>query len=197
MDESGNGSGRSTWQQKLKFRGLRLIGWTLPLMLASLVASSMVPHVPPKVLLDRPWGEKNFISGRVDTPKKGTAEVDVKLQIEGPLPLPKGAQASFRFKSIDGGDDVKKGWKLMPVAMEGKRWKTVFFTRIPADQTLAYLVRLKADLPKMSEMKFQLVADPERAMNTYLRYAELLFYPMLALSLLGGVMVIFPQFFAT
>lgn len=185
-----------SWQKKLKFRGLRLIGWTLPVMLFSVFATSLVSHVPPKLLFERPWGDKKFISGRFESPKKGGTEVNVLLQLDGVTPIPRKTQASLRFKTLDGKEDIKKSWTLMPVP-DGKRWKALFFTSIPDGQTLAYFVRVKADTSAMTDVKVQLIADPERSVNKYLRFAELLFYPMLALSLLGVVMVVFPHLFAS
>jgi hypothetical protein len=191
VDESG--SVESGWQKKLKFRGLRLIGWTLPLMLVALFASSLVSHVPAKVLLERPWGEKKFITGRVDTPERTGGELNVLLLMSGPKAPPRGAEVLLRFKSVDGSEDVKRSWKLAPVP-DGNGWKASFFTRIPAGKTVAYLLRPKADLMQKADLNVQFISDPERSINKYFRMAELLFYPMLALSVLGAVMVLFPHF---
>ena len=196
IDEQGSEQVKELplWQQQMRVRAFRLLGWALPLFLIAFAVSSMIPHVPQSEIMVREWGEAFIIKGRIDVPKLGADEVTAAILLDGPVPSPKAGPIDIRVKTLDGSTDIKKRWNFRPEVQLDRTWKASFPLKLPSGQTVAYRIRTQGAPEWLHGAKLHVIANPSRSVDRYLRFVELLLYPSLSFCLLAVVMILFVKY---
>ncbi|WP_324958080.1 hypothetical protein [Oligoflexus sp.] len=67
----------TSWQKKLRYRGLRLLAYSLPLLLLSVTAASFIPRRAPQILAE----------GEVTGAKKSSGRFVLPAGVEGDVPV--------------------------------------------------------------------------------------------------------------
>jgi hypothetical protein len=193
-EEAGGGQELPLWQQQMRIRAFRLLGWSLPLMLVSFAVSSMIPHSTPKEIHLRDWGEAVIVKGRFDIPKKGNEEVQAMIMLDGPSPSPKAGPIDIRVKTLDGSFDYKKRWNFRPDIQTDGTWNSRILLKLPGGNTVAYRLKTQGAPDMLLGSKLHVVMNPARSVDRYLRWIEMVFYPSLVFCILAAAMLLFIKY---
>jgi hypothetical protein len=180
-----------SWQKKLRYRGFRLLGFGLPMLLLSLVAASFIPRRPPQLLA----------SGELSSQKKGMGQLVIPVAPDGDIPItltlewdrrpPAPMRLDLQLNDPEGQDQLQKKIKIK-AKNSGRIWQQTLAFHIPASSVRSFTLASVSRDPTITRYHFTAFASTPA--HRILRIGEMLFYPALVFVLLALVMVLFPSF---
>jgi hypothetical protein len=181
----------TSWQKNLKYRGFRLLGFSLPILLLSLVATSFVPRRAPAVLAEGKVTGKSSGSGRLILPVTGGEEVPVSLTLQWKRRPPAALRLNLQISDAEGQDQLQKKLKVKP-KLADQLWQQRLELQLSSPGVRTFV--LSTDQPEAGELRYSFIAFATTPLQHILRIGEMFFYPALAFVLLALVMVLFPSF---
>jgi hypothetical protein len=179
------------WQKKLRYRGFRLLGFSLPLLLLSLVAASFIPRRPPQTLASGDFPTQKKSSGRFLVPAAADGEIPVTLTLQWDRRPVSTLRVDVQISDPEGQDQLQKKIKIKAKA-SGEGWQQTLAFHVPAHSVRNFTLTSSSREPTLTRYSF--VAFASNPAHRVLRFGEMLFYPALAIVLLALVMVLFPSF---
>ncbi len=180
-----------SWQKKLRYRALRLLGFSLPLMLLSLLTASFIPRRPPQILAQGELSHEKKSSGRLVLPAIQDGEVPVTLTLQWDRRPPVALRMAFRMSDAEGQDQLQKKIKIKAKGSAGS-WEQTLLLQLPGNAVRNFT--LAHDSREATLTRYQFTAFASTPVHRILRIGEVLFYPALAIVFLALVMVLFPSF---
>ncbi|MFW7380649.1 MAG: hypothetical protein ACOH5I_17685 [Oligoflexus sp.] len=190
--------GKFDWRLRSQVRGLRLLIFSLPLLLIGLVASSQLPRTTTKVLWESQASSSMKQRAVITLPADGREQSPVQLLTTFTAKSSR-LRAAMRYEIWDDQKDLitRRTLRFGPRAQaDGSRvYRSAV---INLDTNRKYLIRSqlnihKADLRHFSNWQWQVLQDPDKPSKRLLQMIELLSYPALSLTILGLVMVFGPR----
>lgn len=183
------------WQAKMRLRAFKLIGYCVPIVIIALTASSFLPSTKEKVVLEKTWGESILVRGRIELPKRNSLQIPTAWIIEGPMPKPKSMILDIRTKTLDGTFDQRRRWNFAPQSIGEATWRSVFYSKVPAGEVVAFRIRAEQDSDIPPATTLNVVTDPARPLDKWLRILGIMIYPASALLFFAIVMLLFARFY--
>ncbi|WP_218109989.1 hypothetical protein [Oligoflexus tunisiensis] len=168
-----------------------MLGFSLPLLLLSLVAASFIPRRPPSVLAEGTMTGQNPGSGRLILPVTGGEDVPVSLTLQWERRPPAALRLNLHISDREGQDQLQKKLKVKPKRV-GRHWQQKLDLRLSSAGVRTFT--LSTISPESGVMRYSFIAFAATPMQRVLRIGEMFFYPALAFVLLALVMVLFPTF---
>lgn len=176
------------WQKKLRYRGFRLLGWSLPLLLVSVVAASLIPRRPPQILAEGDAHSGQTLAGHFVMPP---GDVPLNLELEWAARPPRGLRMDLQCGDTEGVDRQQKKI-LVKARNHGRIFQQRVELRLGASSGQQFTLLASSRDPVLTHYRF--IAFAGTPLHTYLRFGEMLFYPALALVMLAVAMILFPRF---
>ncbi len=180
-----------SWQKKLRYRGLRLLGFSLPLLLLSLLTASFIPRRPPQILAQGELSHEKKSSGRLVLPAIQDGDVPVTLSLQWDRRPPAALRMTLQMSDAEGQDQLQKKIKIKAKSSDGS-WVQTLLLPVPGNAVRNFTLAL--DGRDATRTRYQFTAFASTPALRILRIGEMLFYPALAIVFLALVMVLFPSF---
>lgn len=180
-----------SWQKKLRYRGFRLLGFSLPVLLLSLVAASFIPRRPPLTLASGELPSQKKSSGRIVVPAASDGEIPVTLTLQWDRRPPSTMRVNMQIIDPERQDLLQKKIKIKAKAVR-EGWQQTLAFHVPGHSVRNFTLISTSREPTLTRYSF--IAFASSPALRILRFAEMLFYPALAFVLLAMVMVLFPSF---
>lgn len=182
------------WQKKLRYRGFRLLGFSLPILLLSLVAASFIPRRPPQTLASGELPSQKIRSGRLVIPAVSDGDIPVTLLLKWDRRPPSAMRVDLQMSDPEGQEQLQKKIKIKAKG-SGNNWQQAMVFHAPGNSLRKFSM---TSLSRESTLtRYSFIAFASSPAHRILRIGEMLFYPALALVLLALVMVLFPTFISS
>jgi hypothetical protein len=182
------------WQKKLRYRGFRLLGFSLPILLLSLVAASFIPRRPPQTLASGELPSQKKSSGRLLIPAVSDGDIPVTLLLQWDRRPPAAMRVDLQMSDPEGQEQLQKKIKIKAKG-SGNNWQQTMVFHVPGNSVRKFLMTSLGRESTLTHYSF--IAFASSPALRILRIGEMLFYPALALMLLALVMVLFPAFISS
>jgi hypothetical protein len=182
------------WQKKLRYRGFRLLGFSLPLLLLSLVAASFIPRRPPQVLASGELSSQKKSTGQLIIPASPDGDSPITLTLEWERRPPSPMRLDVQISDPEGQDLLQKKIKIKAKNI-GKTWQQALVFPISGSSVRSFTLASVSRDPSIT--RYQFTAFASTPGHRILRIGEMFFYPALVFVLLALVMVLFPSFIRT
>ena len=179
------------WQKKLRYRGFRLLGFSLPLLLLSVFIASFVPRRPPQVLATGELDSQKKGSGRLVLPAMADGDIPVTLSLQWDRRPPAALRMDVQISDPDGQDQLQKKIKIK-AKRSGESWQQNLIFHVPGNSVRSFNLAQGSRESLLTRYTFTAFASTPTL--RFLRIGEMLFYPALAIVFLALVMVLFPSF---
>ncbi|HET9240784.1 MAG TPA: hypothetical protein VFO10_26200 [Oligoflexus sp.] len=179
------------WQKKLRYRGFRLLGFGLPLLLLSVVAASFIPRRPPQILASGELSSQKMGAGQLIIPAAPDGDIPITLTLEWDRRPPSPMRLDIQISDPEGQDQLQKKIKVK-AKNSGKTWQQSLMIPIPGSSVRSFTLASVSRDPTTT--RYQFTAFASTPAHRILRVGEMLFYPALVFVLLALVMVLFPSF---
>jgi len=183
----------STWQKKLKYRGFRLLGFSLPFLMLSLLAASMIPRRPPVLLADGEIRSQKVSRGRFLLPVGMDGDIPITLALQWEQ-RPSVGRVELRISDPEGQDQQQKKIKINAQG-SGTSWQQTLQLRLNGGSLRNFTLAAQTREPLITHYSF--TAFAAQPWLRILRIGEMLLYPALAFVFLALVMVLFPSFISS
>jgi len=193
---------KQDWRSRSQARGLRVLSFALPFFIIGLIGSSQVSRIEPKTIWESPENRENSRRGLIRIPNLPRSQVPTQLiakvlSSEGGRSL----RAAVRYEIWDEQKDLVSRRILRPdqkPAASSGHGQSFRSSIVLLDSNQRYLVRTQLSIHKADQRHFrgwqlQLIQDPNKPSDRWLKSLELITFPALAVSLLGLVMVFGPR----
>lgn len=177
----------------LRQQGFRLLGWSLPILILSSLASYNLPKVQPEEILRRKWGESVLIRGRLEMPRRAAEEIATLWTIEGPDPKPRAGILSIQVRTLDSTFDIKKRWNFAPKSGPRDTWSSSFPLNIPGSEVVAFRIRSEGAPEIPATATLSVLTDPPRSLDRLLKLASYFLLPSLFLCVITLGILIFSR----
>lgn len=180
-----------TWQKKLRYRGFRMMGWSLPILLISLVAASLIPRRPSQILVEGDLPSQKKRTERFVLPAGVDGDVPVTLELLWTRRPPPGLKVELQISDPEGQDLLQKKIRIK-AQRAGAQWQQKMEMRLSGAPIRNFVLSAQSREPVVTH--YQLTAFAGSPLLRLLRIGEMLFYPALAFVCLAMVMILFPSF---
>ncbi len=179
------------WQKKLRYRGFRLLGWSLPLLLLSLGSASLIPRRPPLILAEDDVSSSKKNSGLLTLPYGKETDLPLTLELNWTERPARDARLNLLVTDRSGSNRIQKKIAIKPIR-RSKVWQQNIEIRLTSTEIHDYTLLIQSKSPMLSHFRWIAFAAPPAA--RYFRIGEMLYYPALAFIILAMSMVLFPSF---
>ena len=186
-----------TWQQKSHGRGVKLLIYSMPLLLVAFYASSQIPRVPSSVLFETK-GKSHQLGGSFVI-KGNSPKVPIRIIVNAQKY--KGPKVKLRYELRQDKDLVRS--KTMITHLQSGGGRPISLDGVfPVEGGKRYRIHARVSegsLKKRGVSSWKLIVErnPESSELWLYRYLELLFYPSLSFVLLGLVMMFVPKYLSS